>query len=99
MSKLFRALLPEIFFSGRMAALIQKEFRQIRRDRRLMLSMIVPPTLQILLFGFALNSTVTDLKLGVLDQSRTPESRELVAALTESRAFRVSRAYLSLGDM
>jgi ABC-2 type transport system permease protein len=99
MSKLFRALLPEIFFSGRMAALIQKEFRQIRRDRRLMLSMIVPPTLQILLFGFALNSTVTDLKMGVLDQSRTPESRELVAALTESRAFRVSRAYLSLGDM
>ena len=99
MAALLRSLLPDLFFSGRMAALIQKEFRQIRRDRRLALSMIIPPTLQILLFGFALNSTVTDLKLGMLDQSRTPESRELVAALTESRAFRLSRAYLSLADM
>ena len=99
MATLLRSFLPGIFFSGRMAALIQKEFRQIRRDRRLALSMIIPPTLQILLFGFALNSTVTDLKLGMLDQSRTPESRELVAALTESRAFRLSHAYLSLADM
>ncbi len=88
-----------MIFKGRMAALIQKEFRQIRRDRRLALSMLVPPVLQILLFGFALNSTVTNLKLGVLDQSRTPESRELVADLTQSRAFRLSRTYLSLGDM
>jgi ABC-2 type transport system permease protein len=86
-------------FTGRMASLIQKELRQIRRDRRLALSMIVPPTLQILLFGFVLNSTVTNLKLGVLDQSRTPESRELIATLTESRAFRVSRSYLSLTEL
>ena len=84
---------------GRLAALIQKEFRQIRRDRRLAMSMIVPPTLQVLLFGFALNSTVTDVKLGVLDQSRTPESRELVSTLTESRAFQLSGTFLSLSDL
>ncbi len=88
-----------MIFKGRMAALIQKEFRQIRRDRRIAISMIVPPILQILLFGFALNSTVTNLKLGVLDQSRTPESRELIADLAQSRAFRLSRTYLSLQDM
>ncbi len=99
MMRLLRALFPEFLFSGRMAALLQKEFRQIRRDRRVMLSMIIPPTLQVLLFGFALNATVTDLKLAVLDQSRTPESRELIAALTESRAFRLSRTYLSLQEM
>ena len=38
--------------------------RQIRRDRRLAISLILPPTLQLLLFGFALSATVSDLKPG-----------------------------------
>ena len=66
----------------RMRALILKEFRQILRDRRLAFSLIIPPTLQLLLFGFALNATVSNLRLGVVDDSRTPESRELVATLS-----------------
>src|SRR3954469_6379293 len=86
-------------FSSRLRALIVKEFNQIRRDKRLALSMIVPPTLQILLFGFALNSTVEYMKIGVLDWSRTPESRELIAGMTESRAFQMKRTYLSPGDL
>jgi drug efflux transport system permease protein len=73
----------------RLRALIGKEFGQIRRDRRLVLSLIVPPILQLTLFGFALSATVSNLRLGVVDESRTPESRELVAALTESRSFRL----------
>lgn len=89
----------EKLFSSRLRALIRKEFSQIRRDRRLAMSMIIPPTLQILLFGFALNSKVTDLGLGVLDWSRTPESRELIASLTESRAFRLTHTYLTLEDL
>jgi ABC-2 type transport system permease protein len=40
-------------FNPRLLALIKKEFGQIRRDRRLAISMIVPPTLQVLLFGYA----------------------------------------------
>ena len=83
----------------RLAALIKKEFRQIRRDRRLAISLIIPPTLQLLLFGFALDSTVSDLRLGVVDDSRTPESRELAATLTESKSFRLAGVYLSLNEM
>src|SRR5450755_1734620 len=69
---------------------MKKEFHQIRRDRRLAISLIVPPVLQLLLFGFALNSNVTNLRLGVLDESRTPESREFVATMTESKSFQLS---------
>lgn len=83
----------------RMRALIRKEFRQILRDRRLAISLILPPTLQLLLFGFALNATVTNLQLGVVDDSRTPESRELVAAMTESRAFRGAGTYFNVNEM
>src|SRR5258707_951466 len=75
------------FIGYRMLALIRKEFRQILRDRRLAISLILPPTLQLLLFGFALNATVSNLRLGVVDDSRTPESRELIANMTESRSF------------
>jgi ABC-2 type transport system permease protein len=83
----------------RMRALILKEFRQILRDKRLAISLILPPTLQLLLFGFALNATVTNLRLGVVDDSRTPESRELVATMTESRAFRGAGTYFNVNDM
>jgi ABC-2 type transport system permease protein len=83
----------------RMRALIRKEFRQILRDRRLAISLILPPTLQLLLFGFALNATVTNLRLGVVDDSRTPESRELVATMTESRAFRGAGTYFNVNEM
>jgi drug efflux transport system permease protein len=80
-------------FGGRFWALALKELRQIRRDRRLTISLIVPPTLQILLFGFALDSDVRNLKLGVVDGSRTAESRELISALTENRTFRLAGMY------
>ena len=78
-------------FNYRVRALIRKEFNQIRRDRRLAVSLILPPTLQLLLFGFALSAKVSNVRLGVVDDSRTPESRELVAALSESKSFRLDR--------
>jgi ABC-2 type transport system permease protein len=86
-------------FGYRMRALIRKEFRQILRDKRLAMSLILPPTLQLLLFGFALNATVSNLRLGVVDDSRTPESRELAAMMTESKAFQASGTYLSVDEM
>src|SRR5580693_5226475 len=83
----------------RMLALIRKEFSQILRDRRLAISLVLPPTLQLLLFGFALNATVANLRLGVVDDSRTPESRELVATMTESKAFQAAGTYLNVNEM
>ncbi|HEX4808281.1 MAG TPA: ABC transporter permease [Bryobacteraceae bacterium] len=87
------------FFNYRVLALVKKEFGQIRRDRRLALSMIVPPTLQVLLFGYALNATVSNVRLGVLDDSHTPESRELIATLSESRSFTLANTYISLAKL
>ncbi len=87
------------FVGSRMRALVHKEFRQILRDRRLATSLILPPTLQLLLFGFALNPTVADLRLGVVDDSRTPESRELIAQMTESKSFQAKGTYLSINEL
>src|SRR5215471_771622 len=89
----------DTFFNHRVCALIRKEFAQIRRDRRLAISMILPPTLQLLLLGFALSATVTDLKLGAVDDSRSPESRELIATLGESRSFKLVSYYASVTEL
>ena len=78
---------------------MRKEFNQIRRDRRLAFSLILPPTLQLLLFGFALSAKVTNLRLGVVDDSKTPESRELIATMSESKSFRLAGYYISTRDL
>ena len=86
-------------FNHRIRALIKKEFNQIRRDRRLAISLILPPVVQLTLFGFALSAAVTNVRLGVVDDSRSPESRELIATLTESKSFRLAGYYFSVDQL
>ena len=84
-----------------MRALLRKEFSQIRRDKRLAFSLIAPPILQLLLFSLVLNATVSNLKLGIIDESRTPESRGLTSTLTESKSFKLAGYFYDvdkLGD-
>ncbi len=74
-------------------SLVMKELRQIRRDHRLVLSLIIPPVIQLLVFGLALDPEVKNLRVGIVDESRTAESRELVSAITENRTLRLAGAY------
>ena len=76
-------------------SLVRKELRQIGRDRRLVISLIVPPVVQILLFGFAIDPEVKHLRVGVVDESRTFESRELVSAVTENQTLQLAGSYPS----
>ena len=75
------------FFDSRFLALVRKEINQILRNKQLLILLIVPPTVQLLLYGFALNPDVHNLKLGVVDYANVSASRELVSALTENRIF------------
>ena len=84
---------------SRISALFRKELNQIRRDRRLALSLIVPPVLQLTLFGFALSARVENVPLGVVDESKSKESRDLIAALTESRSFQSAGYFFSVEQL
>ncbi|MGE3512201.1 MAG: hypothetical protein AB7N65_25335, partial [Vicinamibacterales bacterium] len=81
--------------SHRLRALVQKELNQIKRDRRIMMSLILPPIMQLMLFGTVMNPEVTNVNLGIVDDSHSPESRDLVAALTESGSFTLAGVYPS----
>jgi len=89
-----RAIIEKLL-NWRLWPLVRKELHQIRRNRKLVAMLVVPPTLNLVLLGFAMNPEVTDLRLGVVDESRTAQSRELVSAFTESRSFRVTGYYTS----
>lgn len=80
---------------SRVSALFRKELNQIRRDRRLAMSLIVPPVLQLTLFGFALSAKVENIQLGVVDESQSKESRDLIAVLTESKSFESAGYFFS----
>jgi ABC-2 type transport system permease protein len=76
----------------RTLAMAQKELRQLARDR-LTLGMIVGiPTLQLVLFGYAINLDVRHVATAVLDRSQTSLSRKLVGELTATQTFDVVRS-------
>jgi ABC-2 type transport system permease protein len=51
------------------------------------------------LFGFALSANVTDVRLAVEDDSRSPESRELISTLTQSKSFQLAGYYSSVDQL
>ncbi len=59
------------------ATIYLKEFRQLKRDKLSLAAIILVPTLMLLLYGYALNFDVKHVRMGVLDESLTKESRAL----------------------
>lgn len=64
---------------SRLGAIIKKEVRQLRRDRLTFGMVFGLPIIQILLFGYAINTDVRNLRAAVADQANTSLSREFVA--------------------
>lgn len=85
--------------SWRLWPLFMKELRQIKSDKKLIVSLILPPTVQLVIFGFALNPEVTNLRLGVVDESHSAASREVVSAFVESRSFFVAQSFRSSAEL
>jgi len=72
---------------GRLLAVVRKELIQLGRDRLTFAMIVGIPTLQLLLFGFAINLDIRNLPAAVLDQANTAHSRELVAELASSQVL------------
>ncbi|MCC5637415.1 ABC transporter permease [Nostoc sp. CHAB 5844] len=80
-------------------ALVRKEINQILRNKQLIVLLIVPPTIQLLLYGFILNPDVHNLRLGVIDYANVSASRELVSAMTSNRIFTLESVPSSEKDL
>ncbi len=76
----------------RIFAIMRKELLQLKRDR-ISLAMIVGiPIMQILLFGYAINMDVRNLRAAVADQANTHSSRQFVASLAQTQILVIEKA-------
>jgi ABC-2 type transport system permease protein len=73
----------------RLWQMIRKEFRQTLRDPRSARMLFIAPVLQVLMFGYVVNTDVHRVDTIVVDRDQTPESRALQSALTAADYFRI----------
>ncbi len=81
-------------FLRRYLALTTKEVQQLRRNRGLVIQLLIPPTIVLIIFGYALNPKVRHLRLGIVDESHTTQSRDFINSLSENVTFDVTRHFL-----
>jgi ABC-2 type transport system permease protein len=73
----------------RVRRMIRKELRQIFRDPRMGRIVFIAPIIQLIIFGYAVNTDIRQTPLYVVDRDRTAESRRLVDAFTASGYFQI----------
>jgi ABC-2 type transport system permease protein len=99
--KFFSNIRPYLSMS-RFKALIIKELSQLFRNKAFLFFITFPPTIQLCLYGFVLSPNVENIKLGIIDHSKTFASREFISAFTENKTF-VAHDYIdsqkNLGEL
>ena len=76
---------------SRFWAMLVKEFLQLRRDRVTLATMITVPLMQLLLFGYAINTTPRHLPTAVMLQESSDVGRSILAALRNSDFFDIRK--------
>jgi ABC-2 type transport system permease protein len=83
--------LPGAGFWRKTWAMLVKEFIQLKRDRVSFAMIIMIPLVQLLLFGYAINTNPRNLPTAVLMQESTDLSRSILTALENTKYFRVTQ--------
>src|SRR5476649_1866615 len=76
-------------FARKTWAMLVKEFIQLRRDRVSFAMIVMIPLMQLMLFGYAINTTPRDLPTAVLLQENSDLARSILAALENTKYFKV----------
>src|SRR6185312_3054886 len=78
-------------FWRRVVAMVRKEFVQLRRDRVTFATIVTLPLMQLLLFGYAINTQPHGLPTAVLLQETSDVGRTILKALENTAYFKVTR--------
>jgi ABC-2 type transport system permease protein len=85
--------------ASRTMAMFIKEFVQLRRDRLSFAMIVFIPLVQLLLFGYAINTTPRNLPTAVLSYEESDVARSVLAALSNTSYFSVTRIARSEAEM
>jgi ABC-2 type transport system permease protein len=83
---------------SRLIPIIRKEFRQIRRDKRVLAILTLVPAGLLLLNGYALNLDVQNITMGVYDEEKSATSREFINSFVTSGYFNYVRMLSSSAE-
>lgn len=83
----------------RIRALMRKEFLALLKDRRSRLVLIVPPVVQLLVFGYAATYDLNRIPYAIYDEDRGAASRELQSVFRGSATFQEVAVLDSLGEI
>ncbi len=72
---------------NRIAAIAKKEFRQLKRDKRLLFVIFFFPVMLLVMFGYAVNFDVKHVKIAIYDQEKSSLSRDFINSLLHSEYF------------
>lgn len=76
--------------------LLQKEFRQIFRNRAILMLILVMPIMQLVILPLAADYEIKNINLSVVDHDHSPYSRQLISKVTASGYFRLQGYHTSL---
>ncbi|ELY5141966.1 ABC transporter permease [Vibrio vulnificus] len=77
----------------RIKAIMVKEFRQLSRDRITFGMVVMIPLIQLLLFGYAINTDIRDIPVAVVDQSESTAGRILTESVKVTQVVSVTQRY------
>ena len=83
----------------RFIGFVKKEFYHIFRDYRTLVVLFGMPVIQVLLFGFAINTDIKDAKIAILDKSKDEMTRKLTQKIVSSGYFIMSEDLNSSSDI
>jgi ABC-2 type transport system permease protein len=76
----------------RIRQMMRKEFIELFRDPRMRGTVLIPPLLQLLIFGYTVNLDIENSRIAFMDQDRSPASRELLSRFQGSPRFDIVAA-------
>lgn len=82
----------------RMFAVTHKEVLSLVRDKLIMLMVVGAPLVQLSLFGYAINTNVRDIPVGVVNHSSSQDAKLLIEAVKATQVAKVKATYASVND-
>ena len=76
---------------NRISAVVEKEFKHLLRDKRMLFVIIFFPVFLLGVFGYAVNFDVHHIQLAVYDQDKSEVSRDFINSLTSSDYFEITK--------
>ncbi|MBY6016794.1 ABC transporter permease [Halomonas denitrificans] len=83
---------------SRILAIVGKELTQLSRDRMTFGMVVMIPLIQLMLFGYAINTNIRQIPVAVVDQSNTALSRILVQTVSATQVVKFTEQYATVQE-